>query len=98
MTEKEERRKKKKAKAAAYRIGNKMDKDNLPHSKAMQKKKKEMGDLFNTLLKGTKKKAGGGSVKAKGYKAGGKMKTKGYKAGGKMMSKGYKAGGKVRIF
>ena len=92
----EEYKKKMYDKKAAYTVGNKMNKDNLPHSKAMQKKKKQSKEIFNSLLKHTQKKAGGGSVKTKGYSAGGKMKTKGYSAGGKMKTKGYKAGGKMK--
>jgi len=71
---KEERIKKKRAKAASYRIGNKMNKDNLPHSKAMQKKKKDMGNLFNSLLKSTAKKKMGGRIRGDGIAVRGKTK------------------------
>jgi hypothetical protein len=36
---------------AANTIGRKMSKDNLPHSKAMQKKKKKSSALTNMLLR-----------------------------------------------
>ena len=39
------------AKQAADTVGRKMDKDNLPHSKAMQGKKKKSQGLMNSLLK-----------------------------------------------
>jgi hypothetical protein len=52
----EEYRKKMFAKKASYTVGNKMNRDNLPHSKAMQKKKKQSREIFNSLLKHTAKK------------------------------------------
>ena len=39
------------AKRAADTVGRKMDKDNLPHSKAMKAKKKKSQGLMNSLLK-----------------------------------------------
>lgn len=42
------------ANRAANTVGRKMNKDNLPHSKAMQKKKKKSSALTKMLLKGKK--------------------------------------------
>ena len=39
------------SKRAANTIGRKISKDNLPHSKAMQKKKKKSSALTNMLLR-----------------------------------------------
>jgi len=58
-----------------------MDKNNRRPTKADAVAAKSITEGFK---KKAVKKAGGGMMKTKGYKAGGKMKTKGYKAGGKL--------------
>ena len=47
----DDRTKRIRAKRAADTIGRKMDKDNLPHSKAMKAKKKKSQGLMDSLLK-----------------------------------------------
>ena len=76
------------AKRAADTIGRKMDKDNMPMSKAMQKKKKKSSDLLNSLMGGIKKTDAEDSMK---YMEGGAVKK--YMGGGKV--RGYKDGGGV---